>query len=53
MTSKVSEIKLVKLLIIALIEKKNTLLKRHCVVQPLLFIAKKQLRHNKIKLIYY
>ena len=49
MTFKVSEIKLVKLLI-ALVEK-NTLFKRYCVVQTLLFIAKKQLRYNKIKLI--
>ena len=46
MTSKVSEIKLVKLLI-ALVEK-NTLFKRYCVVQT---FAKKQLRYNKIKLI--
>ena len=50
MTFKVSEITVIKLLIIALIEK-NTLLKRHCVVQPLLFITKKQLRYDKIKLI--
>ena len=48
MTSKVSEIKLVKLLI-ALVEK-NTLFKRYCVVQTLLFIAKSNSVTTKLNL---
>ena len=50
MMSKVPEIKLVKLIIA--LSQKNTLFNRYCVDQPLLLIPEKQLRYNKIQLIY-
>ena len=43
MMSKVPEINLVKSYCS---NRKNTLMKRHCVDQPLLFIREKQLRNN-------